>query len=223
MPKALLSSAGSSPLARGLLGGGRLLGDHRGIIPARTGFTHDNRLGDPEKQDHPRSRGVYPPSPPSSATQPGSSPLARGLLAEIARVAAWGRIIPARAGFTGTRHAGRRPAQDHPRSRGVYRPRDRGSPWALGSSPLARGLRGLAAAGQAGGGIIPARAGFTAATGARTSPHSDHPRSRGVYAIETDLCSRGYGSSPLARGLPLGVGGQAARPGIIPARAGFTR
>ena len=50
----------------------------------------------------------------------------------------------------------------------------------------------------------------------------DHPRSRGVYGIDSRWHDEHGGSSPLARGLqddvlPLtGVGG------IIPARAGFT-
>ena len=50
---------GSSPLARGLPDN-TLLGTLRGrIIPARAGFTHQDR--DPEGRvgDHPRSRGVY--------------------------------------------------------------------------------------------------------------------------------------------------------------------
>ena len=50
---------GSSPLARGLRGGGvdDLLGP--GIIPARAGFTGDRAPGGCGAPDHPRSRGVY--------------------------------------------------------------------------------------------------------------------------------------------------------------------
>ena len=54
-------------------------------------------------RDHPRSRGVYAYSYKLSVTSDGSSPLARGLprleLGERGEI----RIIPARAGFTGTR------------------------------------------------------------------------------------------------------------------------
>ena len=53
----------------------------------------------------------------------------------------------------------------------------------------------------------------------------DHPRSRGVYFAGQDAINPPRGSSPLARGL-LGRGRSgegAGRPGIIPARAGFTR
>ena len=50
----------------------------------------------------------------------------------------------------------------------------------------------------------------------------DHPRSRGVYNISTQIAETGIGSSPLARGLrkPEHVGPVAD--GIIPARAGST-
>ena len=54
------------------------------------------------------------------------------------------------------------------------------------------------------GGIIPARAGFTASAGGRSAS----------AAVA--------GSSPLARGLQLADGGFVALLGIIPARAGFT-
>ena len=132
----------------------------------------------------------------------GSSPLARGLPdADIALVIGDG-IIPARAGFTWSRHhAGDRP-WDHPRSRGVY-----GSVPSLslcddGSSPLARGL--------------PARMPHL-----KNSP-VDHPRSRGVYRTCAPRSALRRGSSPLARGLLPGepAGGLLGR--IIPARAGFT-
>ena len=52
--------------------------------------------------------------------------------------------------------------------------------------------------------------------------HRDHPRSRGVYWLVTQWAIQSWGSSPLARGLLLGAPLCGARPGIIPARAGFT-
>ena len=132
---------GSSPLARGLRvdRGGRI--HRRGIIPARAGFTSGAALRLARSVDHPRSRGVYDLREYRDEVRRGSSPLARGLLAEIARVAAWGRIIPARAGFTGDHALRRGRAGDHPRSRGVYRGTSTGSMGGRGSSPLARGLR----------------------------------------------------------------------------------
>ena len=194
---------GSSPLARGLRpsrGGPR---HPPGIIPARAGFT----LGQPrlpvDHQDHPRSRGVYHAHHARLPVDHGSSPLARGLRVLRQPGGSAGRIIPARAGFTG--HLG----------------------WELipllGSSPLARGLH--PAAQQAGdpAGIIPARAGFTQHAPARGLIRADHPRSRGVYRGRTWRSSCAAGSSPLARGLPHRLPADVFRARIIPARAGFTQ
>ena len=71
-----------------------------------------------------------------------------------------------------------------------------------GSSPLARGLRG-------------------AEVGARWES-LDHPRSRGVYKCVIMGEKSFIGSSPLARGLRRARAPDKVRPGIIPARAGFT-
>ena len=72
----------------------------------------------------------------------------------------------------------------------------------MGSSPLARGL--------------PQRAPCS------RPPAPDHPRSRGVYHFCGMPLRRGYGSSPLARGLRDDQLVRRHVPGIIPARAGFT-
>ena len=71
---------GSSPLARGLLPGDKIIETQRRIIPARAGFT----MEDPGLQQVLR----------------GSSPLARGLLRVLQHFGLRWRIIPARAGFT---------------------------------------------------------------------------------------------------------------------------
>ena len=152
---------GSSPLARGLLWDAAADAEHRGIIPARAGFTwataHD------------------------LAGDRGSSPLARGLQGVRPDHEALAGIIPARAGFTGHHRPHGRPLRDHPRSRGVYsttRPRARCGP---GSSPLARGLRLSAVCRMEDLRIIPARAGFTGRAPSIRGAPGDHPRSRGVY------------------------------------------
>ena len=74
-----LSDLGSSPLARGLRLGGRVLGGRTGIIPARAGFTSVPQVRRPPPADHPRSRGVYSQHPTFPVRRNGSSPLARGL------------------------------------------------------------------------------------------------------------------------------------------------
>ena len=72
------------------------------------------------------------------------------------------------------------------------------------------------------GGIIPARAGFTALDAKAAADVADHPRSRGVYIRHMSTAYMGCGSSPLARGLPAVQNGDRTGGGIIPARAGFT-
>ena len=115
-----------------------------------------------------------------------------------------------------------RSRRDHPRSRGVYSGGAfRRLCW-LGSSPLARGLRGARLALGCCGGIIPARAGFTPNRDTPGRITTDHPRSRGVYAFDSANCFDCDGSSPLARGLPRLFSGAGHLPRIIPARAGFT-
>ena len=216
------SPGGSSPLARGLHGlvEGQSLAD--GIIPARAGFTRWTVMPAGSRSDHPRSRGVYCTSRSTSTTEPGSSPLARGLPdgSPFGRVV--GGIIPARAGFTRAALAGRDLMWDHPRSRGVHVIVDYYRSQEQGSSPLARGLRHILVCGSKWGWIIPARAGFTGLLGARPPEPEDHPRSRGVYYSPLPLTRVRYGSSPLARGLPPTAGTTSSGPGIIPARAGFT-
>ena len=154
-------SPGSSPLARGLPHAGQIDRYGRGIIPARAGFTGQGVAVDPLGGDHPRSRGVYETAGSATSHRCGSSPLARGLPAASAAPARGRRIIPARAGFTGTSPSSPTSATDHPRSRGVYVVYDHLPPEQVGSSPLARGLRVPAIQGCVRAGIIPARAGFT--------------------------------------------------------------
>ena len=94
------SRSGSSPLARGLpfLPTGESIGIW--IIPARAGFTLSQSIPKLTDRDHPRSRGVYSPSPARWWRARGSSPLARGL-PHLLRRRQKGDV-------------------DHPRSRGVY-------------------------------------------------------------------------------------------------------
>ena len=102
--------------------------------------------------------------------------------------------------------------RDHPRSRGVYLPSSVEACIDAGSSPLARGLRIVSL-------II---AGFTVRMVTLALLSTDHPRSRGVYCVCVVLVCVRVGSSPLARGLPIGTARIPAPRRIIPARAGFT-
>ena len=216
------ASPGSSPLARGLLPALDPLPDWAGIIPARAGFTARRAPSRWPPADHPRSRGVYRIREHYPWADMGSSPLARGLLADGAQEQARGRIIPARAGFTHRRAGVGQSHQDHPRSRGVYAPLVRAEPKRGGSSPLARGLPVVGPVDGDDDRIIPARAGFTRQPRGRCSGGRDHPRSRGVYSGTRRPMRSTAGSSPLARGLHRRLLPRSAGGGIIPARAGFT-
>ena len=213
---------GSSPLARGLLVVDGEAERGVGIIPARAGFTRRARPMLGGHWDHPRSRGVYDITHNPICEGYGSSPLARGLQRLDAQRVGREGIIPARAGFTVGRAGPGRRRRDHPRSRGVYWTSCHRFDPALGSSPLARGLPGHGHGAPHGGGIIPARAGFTGPRGRPCGRWWDHPRSRGVYAETCPARPSASGSSPLARGLLYRAWSAETHAGIIPARAGFT-
>ena len=114
------TAPGSSPLARGLQNFVETVVNAAGIIPARAGFT--SRTGGRGRVgwDHPRSRGVYGTVSSDAERRQGSSPLARGLLQVRRTHEPRARIIPARAGFTGSVVGSSLVGGDHPRSRGVY-------------------------------------------------------------------------------------------------------
>ena len=134
------------------------------------------------------------------------------------------------------------PTRDHPRSRGEYRiafnayadqwgsSRSRGeynswmraSGFALGSSPLSRGILPEPGAHLDQLGIIPALAGNTRLLSPARSGLRDHPRSRGEYACAMTPHSRQEGSSPLSRGIQGIVVGGVEGVRIIPALAGNT-
>ena len=148
-------------------------------------------------------RGVYSVAMAEGLRSWGSSPHARGLRDEGAADAARCRIIPACAGFTRDHGHG-----DHPPQ---------------GSSPHARGLPGRHRDARRRTRIIPACAGFTPHEPHQPPCPADHPRMRGVYRSARPRPRLRRGSSPHARGLLRAPDPRPARPGIIPACAGFTR
>ncbi len=131
-------------------------------------------------------------------------------------------IIPARAGFTSPLALFYRGGADHPRTRGVYRDIVGDLAGMAGSSPHARGLPATVISVTATRRIIPARAGFTLASGSPPAGPRDHPRTRGVYRVRELGDASVPGSSPHARGLLRLDVVIVAKARIIPARAGFT-
>ena len=216
------TAGGSSPHARGLLVNENWWIGRERIIPARAGFTGRRADRLPLARDHPRTRGVYRGATPLASLAVGSSPHARGLPVTAGFRGLLCGIIPARAGFTALSSAPVCVSGDHPRTRGVYGdPAGRVRPH-QGSSPHARGLLKEAGYRLESTRIIPARAGFTPCQPPSMSRHPDHPRTRGVYLATQLPVIGGLGSSPHARGLPIGELIGLASAGIIPARAGFT-
>ena len=132
-------NGGPSPLARGRRAGGGRHHWHAGTIPARAGETFKYVLDNRSPGDHPRSRGGDDPCRRRAQSTSGPSPLARGRQTRVFFSQTFLGTIPARAGETRPRRAGRARCWDHPRSRGGD-PEDPNSDWtAKGPSPLARG------------------------------------------------------------------------------------
>ena len=154
---------GSSPLARGTLLRVCRGVDFKGLIPARAGNT--SKLLRPRSlcRAHPRSRGEHERLFVFVGWVGGSSPLARGTQWKWKQRRRKKGLIPARAGNT-TYHQDRTcRRRAHPRSRGEHCLYGRLLRRLSGSSPLARGTPDFSAHVLKAGGLIPARAGNTAA------------------------------------------------------------
>ena len=95
-----LESFGSSPLSRGIPGLPGMDVGYVGIIPALAGNTHRSDHKESSWEDHPRSRGEYPPWWPTRRGTTGSSPLSRGIPVPCPPLPDGPRIIPALAGNT---------------------------------------------------------------------------------------------------------------------------
>ena len=193
---------GSSPLARGTLTALEGLDGFGRLIPARAGNTE--RCSRARRRDpaHPRSRGEHNRVSGLKGFPVGSSPLARGTLANFPVSYAVKRLIPARAGNTLARYIIHPFLSAHPRSRGEHKLRSSQLGDVFGSSPLARGTPRLEHCPCYGVRLIPARAGNT------------------VHVTSTSRLLSG--SSPLARGTPRQSSPTAWKSRLIPARAGNT-
>ena len=173
--------AGSSPRVRGTRHEGNQKIAQLGIIPACAGNTYPAWCHLRIMRDHPRVCGEHKPRRRQPTARPGSSPRVRGTraLAEVA-VDEQG-IIPACAGNTSTTRARRCRPRDHPRVCGEHAHVRAVEAADEGSSPRVRGTPGMAEAGQAHHGIIPACAGNTRDGRSGAGTPWDHPRVCGEH------------------------------------------
>ena len=131
-------------------------------------------------------------------------------------------IIPALAGNTEDRSVHWQVGSDHPRSRGEYLLYACSPRWAIGSSPLSRGIPDHCHDSLSDSRIIPALAGNTGYHICASGVLPDHPRSRGEYRTPERCKKCAHGSSPLSRGIRWEVYRVPPAWGIIPALAGNT-
>ena len=171
---------------------------------------------------HPRSRGEHLFCAENRAFTRGSSPLARGTLGFLGKVALCVRLIPARAGNTTAEPVHYRCQPAHPRSRGEHAALTCSTCSRTGSSPLARGTHPNTGGVFQSIWLIPARAGNTAGDPPTRGLGAAHPRSRGEHPESPCFLHRKNGSSPLARGTPEFRSTPALGFRLIPARAGNT-
>ena len=239
----LAVTVGSSPLARGTLLALELLNDPVRLIPARAGNTRHGGRYPPVRTAHPRSRGEHFYGEGALRDASGSSPLARGTQYHGQYDAYVYRLIPARAGNTLASDPQTPSTPAHPRSRGEHTAGLAPCSVRPGSSPLARGTRGLCVLKYPLVRLIPARAGntlficsHTPSTAAHPrsrgehhflplgvlAPGAAHPRSRGEHTGKLNASPVIFGSSPLARGTPLPSFLLDQHTRLIPARAGNT-
>ncbi len=213
---------GLSPLARGTLSDLMEKPAWTGLIPARAGNTHRRMRGATRLWAHPRSRGEHHYKRHMALFPVGSSPLARGTPLTLWALCQNLGLIPARAGNTLISRGPCRCRRAHPRSRGEHCHVMPAAVRQKGSSPLARGTRYISWAGPRRYGLIPARAGNTAARLVSWADPGAHPRSRGEHQKYHSLLSDYMGSSPLARGTLSAFDLSDRASGLIPARAGNT-
>ena len=152
----------------------------------------------------------------------GSSPLAQGTLLDCGATDRRVRFIPTGGGNTAARSSSRCQSAVHPRWRGEHATVGQTQLESNGSSLLARGTHQLPARQAHAHRFIPAGAGNTVRRMTCGRNRSVHPRWRGEHAADTDFELEQDGSSPLARGTPIGRQPQQPELRFIPAGAGNT-
>ena len=132
------------------------------------------------------------------------------------------RFIPAGAGNTTDCRSSRVWRPVHPRRRGEHVAQEPYEFSGIGSSPQARGTRGLTLYSAELSRFIPAGAGNTALALELDLERAVHPRRRGEHFVGDCQCLEADGSSPQARGTPFCGLSVTYRIRFIPAGAGNT-
>ena len=169
---------------------------------------------------HPRMRGERLLLKVGGVERHGSSPHARGTRRAARRPVAAGRFIPACAGNAGACAWWRPPQPVHPRMRGERSPSEFPLSHRYGSSPHARGTHGCQQIDKGGRRFIPACAGNATSSAASRALASVHPRMRGERRLAERCSYTPDGSSPHARGTPVGGRHVDTDQRFIPACAG---
>ena len=176
---AFFGSWGSSPRGRGKPHALelRIVGDR--LIPARAGKTKRRSCQTARCTAHPRAGGENDMTMNTVARRDGSSPRGRGKPRRRRRRSNRRRLIPARAGKTPVRARAVRDRWAHPRAGGENRRSARGRWSHGGSSPRGRGKPSQRSRALVSRRLIPARAGKTASSCARSRSRAAHPRAGG--------------------------------------------
>ena len=172
--------------------------------------------------DHPRIRGEHAGAIMWGRQQTGSSPHTRGARVHVFDDGICRGIIPAYAGSTKVRIKQFRVCGDHPRIRGEHVAWHLQESSQLGSSPHTRGALPRGRDPHFRRGIIPAYAGSTPSSPARSRKRKDHPRIRGEHTLSEHSRTLVSGSSPHTRGAPRWESAMPRKARIIPAYAGST-
>ncbi len=191
---------GSSPHARGKRSEAPVDRINRRLIPACAGKTTACSVDLDAPGAHPRMRGENCRLPNEGDGMSGSSPHARGKLILIPGISEGIRLIPACAGKTNVSRSFSTSFGAHPRMRGENRIVTCSNTRPLGSSPHARGKRGLFDYQASRYRLIPACAGKTLAGTLSSAMNLAHPRMRGENICVPDRPHGASGSSPHARG-----------------------
>ncbi len=160
--------SGSSPRVRGRQTTPTMKDDSDRLIPASAGQTSSRQKPAPSPKAHPRECGADVTLGNVSPGRWGSSPRVRGRPKLLEPQQILEGLIPASAGQTRLCRRGRSVARAHPRECGADTARPRRCTATPGSSPRVRGRHGAGLVHLVAHGLIPASAGQTGDSPAKT-------------------------------------------------------